>query len=295
MIDLLESLNLIDRSSVVEISPKVRDREDVKVLKCPRSGIIFLSRSDHIQQAFYESKAKCLPSTDGTHVELTLDDRLVKIPFPKDAIRRETDFGDHITGKRWLDVGTGYGGTLDRLASKAETVVGVEPNHRQRSHVQKKGYEVYASIDDLQNKTFDVITLFHVFEHFIQPTETLAQLRRHLIPGGIVIIEVPHARDFLLHTLECDRFKDYAFWSEHLILHTRKSLETFIQAASFQDITVEGCQRFPLSNHLHWLARQQPGGHEIWAYMNTKDIRLAYFNLLQSLDQTDTLIAFAKG
>jgi 2-polyprenyl-3-methyl-5-hydroxy-6-metoxy-1,4-benzoquinol methylase len=231
--------------------------------------------------------------------ELLVAGEVIKTPLIRlileDAIQREADFGDCVIGKRWLDVGTGYGAILDRLASKTETAVGVEPNCQQRSFLEKKGYEVYASIDDLQEKTFDVITLFHVFEHFTQPVKTLVQLRRHLSPGGIMIIEVPHARDFLLQTLDCDTFKSFTFWSEHLILHTRKSLETFIRTAGFQNIEIEGYQRYPLANHLHWLVRQQPGGHKTWVHLDTGDIRPAYMNLLQSLDQTDTLVAFVRA
>jgi 2-polyprenyl-3-methyl-5-hydroxy-6-metoxy-1,4-benzoquinol methylase len=294
MIDLLESLNLIDRSSVAEFYPRVRDREDVKVLRCAQSGIIFLSRSDHIGLSFYEQK-ELMDAPGVAEAELLVAGEVIKTPLLEDAIRREADFGDCIIGKRWLDVGTGYGAILDRLASKAETAVGVEPNSGQRSFLGKKGYEVYASIDDLQEKTFDVITLFHVFEHFTQPVKTLVQLRRHLSPGGIMIIEVPHARDFLLQTLDCDTFKSFTFWSEHLILHTQKSLEIFIRTAGFQNIRIEGYQRYPLANHLHWLARQQPGGQKTWAHLDTEDIRPAYLNFLQSLDQTDTLVAFVRA
>lgn len=48
------------------------------------------------------------------------------------------------------------------------------------------------SISELPDKSFDVITLFHVFEHTISPQMTINECKRLLKEGGLLVIEVPN-------------------------------------------------------------------------------------------------------
>jgi hypothetical protein len=112
--------------------------------------------------------------------------------------------------------------------------------------------------------------------------------------GGKIIVEVPHAKDFLIDFLNLETFKAFTFWSEHLILHTRASLETFLQESGFKNIVIKGFQRYPLANHLYWLSQGKPGGHQHWHYLTTKELDKGYADMLASLDKTDTLIAIAE-
>jgi hypothetical protein len=113
--------------------------------------------------------------------------------------------------------------------------------------------------------------------------------------GGKIIVEVPHANDFLITFLECEAFKKFTFWSEHLILHTRESLKIFLQEAGFTRVVIKGYQRYPLANHLHWLAKGLPGGHMQWAALSSEQLDISYADLLAQIDRTDTLIAFAEA
>ena len=49
-------LGISDEQSIFPFYDKVRDRDDVSVLKCQKSGVIFLFRSDHMEISHYESK-----------------------------------------------------------------------------------------------------------------------------------------------------------------------------------------------------------------------------------------------
>jgi len=109
-----------------------------------------------------------------------------------------------------------------------------------------------------------------------------------------LIVEVPHANDFLISFLNLQAFKEFTFWSEHLILHTRQSLEIFLREAGFKNIRIQGFQRYPLANHLHWLAKGKAGGHKHWHHLQTDELNRAYASMLASLDKTDTLIAVAE-
>ncbi len=138
-----------------------------------------------------------------------------------------------------------------------------------------------------------MITLFHVFEHLDNPSQLLKLCYKKLKKYGSIIIEVPHAKDALLTTYNSDSFRKFTLWSEHIILHTNESLNLFLNDASFKLNRIEGFQRYPLSNHLYWLAYNKPGGHEIWNHLNSVDIENAYSNALKCNNSTDTIIAFA--
>ena len=81
-------------------------------------------------------------------------------------------------------------------------------------------------------------------------------MRSKLRPGGKLIIEVPHARDFPLHFLDLDAFKNFTLWSQHLILNTRESLLRFMQCTGLLVEVIEGCQRYDIANHMTWAAKK---------------------------------------
>lgn len=284
---LLVSLGICDEDSIQDYYPRVRDRDDIAVLKCNKSGVILLSRSDHMSLAHYHDKDsfEYWPEGDRTRAVLSVYE---------DTNRRVEQIRPLVVNKNWLDVGTGAGAILDALGSAAATVAAVEPQNKARNTLKKLGYSVFPQINAVEGSNFDLVTLFHVFEHFTDPVEELKALRSKMAPGAQIFIEVPHADDFLISFLEHDSFKRFTFWSEHLILHTRRSLTRMLEAAGFSEICVKGFQRYPLANHLHWLARNAPGGHVAWDVLRTPELDLAYGQMLAQMDKTDTLIATAR-
>jgi len=128
--DLLEAHGLIDPDAVTEIFPRVRDRDDVRVMRCPRSGIIFLSRTDHLDIDHYQDKTQLSSVTAGG----------VKVPSGNepDDERRAADFRELIRSRRWLDFGTGAGAILDLLAPVAAEAVGIEANRLQREQIARR-------------------------------------------------------------------------------------------------------------------------------------------------------------
>jgi len=282
----LLDIGLCRPGSLEPYHPRVRDRDDVQVVRCRESGIIMLASLDHIEERYYDDKS---------HRELaTLGDRRrVAMAHEEDTVRRGAQWEQAVTNRRWLDVGTGSGAILDRLGERAIVVAAVEPQGEFRQLLSERGYRVHRDIREVEPGSVDVVTLFHVFEHLTAPLEDLRVIRRVLAPGGRVVLEVPHARDFLLSFLHVESFRSFTLWSEHLLLHTRDSLRRFLEAAAFEAIAIRGFQRYPLANHLHWLAEGEPGGHQHWAMLRDLDLDAAYGCKLAALDATDTLIAEA--
>jgi 2-polyprenyl-3-methyl-5-hydroxy-6-metoxy-1,4-benzoquinol methylase len=285
--ELLISLKMCDPESIEDYYPQVRDRNDISVKRCKKSGVIFLSSTDHIGDNYYAEKADLQYWTK-------YDRSKALNECMEDDLRRAKDFGRYIRNNKWLDIGTGIGGVLDLLSKETEATYAIEPQAGAREALLKCGYSVYASIDEARSGYFDVVTLFHVFEHMVEPLDSLKAIGSKMRIGGKIIIEVPHANDFLLSLLNLDVFKEFTLWSEHLILHTRTSIKVLLNEAGFSNIVIKGIQRYPLANHLFWLAKGKPGGHKVWADLIPYELNAAYADRLAELDFTDTLVAFAN-
>ena len=158
---------------------------------------------------------------------------------------------------------------------------------------------LYGNISIHQNildfdKKFDVITLFHVLEHIPNQIETLKIIKKKLSINGKIIIEVPHAEDFLLEFKDLPEFKKFTLWSEHLILHTATSLKKFLKEAGYKNIKIYYFQRYGFDNHLGWFLKKKPGGHDFFRNYSNNKFNEKYSNFLINQKKSDTLIAIAS-
>lgn len=113
--------------------------------------------------------------------------------------------------------------------------------------------------------------------------------------NGILVVEVPHANDFLLTIAKLPSFKSFTLWSQHLVLHTRESLKRLLYVCDFTKIIINSRQRYPLSNHLNWMINGEPGGHKtLFSVFDDVALNKKYAKALASIDATDTLVAYAK-
>ena len=108
----LVSLGICSEDSVEELWPKVRDRDDVRVLRDTKSAVIFLSNTNHIDNKYYSDK------TDLSYWNSSNRAEVFRQTFDDDQ-RRAIEFKSLILGKNWLDIGTGAGGILDLLIESA--------------------------------------------------------------------------------------------------------------------------------------------------------------------------------
>jgi SAM-dependent methyltransferase len=98
-------------------------------------------------------------------------------------------------GRRVLDVGCGSGRFLALLGRSGWRTVGVEMSPPLASYAREQmGLEVIEH-DFLSTPPvgrFDLVTMFHVIEHFVDPVAAIRQARKLLDHGGAVYIETPN-------------------------------------------------------------------------------------------------------
>ena len=122
-------------------------------------------------------------------------------------------------GATLLDIGTGDGLFLHYLNGHIHAAVGIDPH---LTHTDKNGnFHLIPGVfphDFNENMTFDIITLLAAIEHI--PVDRLPRVVdacwKHLKPGGLVILTVPHPRiDGFLYLLKKLRMLEGFSLHEH--------------------------------------------------------------------------------
>lgn len=262
----------------------VRDNPSLQILECTNCGLVTLSSLQHIQSGHYENSGmhgNVLPSMEVWLRETEQDDR-----------RRFEMLKAAMVNRKILDFGCGAAGFLRKAQPLASEAAGVEPERR----VHEYWGDAIALHSNLENAghDYDLITAFHVIEHLADPCAMLKNLAEHLKDRGRLIIEVPSSEDALLTLYESDAFQRFTYWSQHLFLFNAETLRLLAVKAGMRVVSIQQFQRYPLSNHLNWLSRNLPGGHQHWSFLDTPALTEAYAASLASVGKCDTLIAYLE-
>lgn len=101
---------------------------------------------------------------------------------------------------RLLDVGCAHGWFIEQTRGRYQTT-GIEPDHRLATATAAKGIAVregfFPAVLEAAER-FDVIAFNDVLEHIPDINATLDACRRHLTPGGLLVINAPN-RDGILY------------------------------------------------------------------------------------------------
>lgn len=95
-----------------------------------------------------------------------------------------------------LDIGAGTGDFLLTAKNDGWNVIGVEPSDRAKNIAKQKGISFVEEISELENNSFDVITMWHVLEHVPNLELQIHELKRLLKPTGTLIVAVPNFKSF---------------------------------------------------------------------------------------------------
>lgn len=99
-----------------------------------------------------------------------------------------------------IDIGCGAGDFLSFFASDKWDLYGIEPNSvgfdLSCKKVEGKIFNNNLSNCKFQGNYFDVITMWHVFEHVYDPNEEVQEIKRILKNDGIFVLAIPNIHSF---------------------------------------------------------------------------------------------------
>lgn len=263
---------------------QVRDSLNLKIYECTNCRLVFLSSLAHIKEGFYENS--------GMHAN-----EIVSI----DAWLKDTDFDDQrrfdmfksiLPNKRLLDFGSGACGFLNKAKHIALSVSGIEPETRVQNY-WLNSLSIYSNIEFAESE-YDLITAFHVIEHLPDPIAQLKVLAKKLAKNGLMILEVPNSEDALLTIYDSEAFQSFSYWSQHLFLFNAENIQKLAAQSGLRVISIQQYQRYSISNHLYWLSKKKPGGHQKWAFLDSPELKANYSAALAGIGKCDTIIAYLE-
>jgi len=139
---------------------------------------------------------------------------------------------------RLLDIGSSEGLFLEAAQARGWEACGIDLNAEVVETCRGRGLRV--DMGELgaiphPDETFDVVNARHVLEHDIEVYRSLAEIRRVLKPGGLLLAEVPNAASPKVRR----RRGTYAgFWMpDHMVCFTRPTLARLMRWAGLEPVS----------------------------------------------------------
>jgi 2-polyprenyl-3-methyl-5-hydroxy-6-metoxy-1,4-benzoquinol methylase len=268
------------------IRTKLRDIDNVMVLQCQSCGLVFLSSFDHINNTFYQKSM--MHGINKPDFDKWADETL------KDDMRRFSALKNNMINKKVLDFGAGNCNFILKTKQIADEAYAIELDESIHKHCSKLlkslNINLYHTLNELPSIKFDVITMFHVIEHLIDPRPILSKLHELLADNGRIIIETPNSKDALLSIYKCEAFADFTYWGCHVFLYDENTLSTLMKQCGFINGNTWQIQRYNMANHLYWLSMGKPGGDKVFKDLSNEIQDKEYEKILKELGTCDTLM-----
>ena len=139
-----------------------------------------------------------------------------------------------------LDIGCGHGFFLKEMDRRGWQISGLEISKTGRRFIKKTmGLAVFSEPLEqlsLPNDMFDVVTLFYVIEHVIDPLLLLTEIRRVLKPEGLVLIRWPHTTPIVKILGPLAKKIDLYHTPFHLYDFSPDTIETLLCRSGFSSV-----------------------------------------------------------
>lgn len=208
-----------------------------RIERCARCGFGWTAPTPSAEEtaAFY-------PADYFGDIERTVDDylsgRLRGTRLWRGCTEKARLVERHVKRGRILDVGCGDGKFLWALNRDRWDATGIDTHRATLSLVRARipslrliEGDLYSA--ELSEGAFDVLTLWHVFEHLANPAANLRRIRALLSPGGWLFISLPR-----FDSLQASIFRRhwYAFDDvpRHLYHFSKPSLDRLLRDAGFE-------------------------------------------------------------
>ena len=223
-----------DFASFMDVPDWLVSKETFNISKCTSCGFKFTSDapSENLVGPYYNSEeyVEHSDTKSGLIYSLYHKAREFMLSYKLRIISKMN------VGKKLLDVGSGSGYFLNKMATNGYDVTGVEISDK-AVELCKKNFGITANSpqDFLTNKLdkdYDLITLWHVFEHVYSFEEYFDLFSNSLKDGGRLILALPNS-----DSTDADLYQEH--WAaydmpRHLWHFTPDTLELFASKRGFK-------------------------------------------------------------
>lgn len=181
--------------------------------------------------------------------ELARDVERKRVQAQRLVRRLQRQLGPRFQGARLLEVGCAAGALLVNLAKeRALDVHGLEPD-RVNAAVARERLGARIHVGTLESasyaeQSFDVVYADQVIEHVLDPVRFLAECRRVLSPGGLLLLATPNFAGLSARVLGLG-WKEL-IPREHIRMFTPRALHFYLEQADLRRVRVATQGLFPI-------------------------------------------------
>jgi 2-polyprenyl-3-methyl-5-hydroxy-6-metoxy-1,4-benzoquinol methylase len=196
---------------------------------------------------------------------------------------------------KYLDVGCAYGYAMEVADKKGFDVYGIDPSDHAVSQAKKK-FPKRASVSYLSNmkfadNSFDVISLFDVFEHLQDPRRDLAKLKKVLKNDGLVVIATGDTGS------KWAQFsgRRWTFYNppQHIFYFNRKNITRVLNESGFEVIDITTTGKWLSLPYIFHLA-ETVGENKLAKFLSPLVTNTPLSHLALYLKLHDNMVVFAK-
>jgi 2-polyprenyl-3-methyl-5-hydroxy-6-metoxy-1,4-benzoquinol methylase len=264
-----------------------------RLVQCIECGLIFVSPRpdfDDLAPQYEQEYFHCAHPTFGGYEDYEGDRADVVRTFE----RRIASLRSILPAERprALDVGCATGIFLEVASRAGWDVEGIDISSYAVGKAREKGMK--ARVGELSaahypDGSFDVVTLWDIIEHVMEPSTVLAECERILAPGGLLVVSTPDAGSPPARILR-GNWLGFRSIDEHLYFFSRKSLAVMLGAAKFDVLRSGSVGKYiSLSRIIARLKYYTRVGAWVLGNLDRVAPRLSFY-----LDPSDTMMVVAR-
>lgn len=223
----------------------VAEVDGFHIVRCRRCGLMYVNpryREDRLQEIYTEEYYDHDGIVNGLEFfgydDYLADEENIKITFAK----RLRTIERYVGGGRLLDIGCATGFFLALARNRGWEVVGTEVSQFGARYAREKlGLDVRLGTlrkVGFPDEAFDVVTMWDVLEHVVDPLGELQEVRRILRPDGLVSIITPDAGSLVARCLG-KRWEEFRRVREHVHFFSRPTITQILQRSGFAVVKFE--------------------------------------------------------
>lgn len=251
-----KSCLLCNYNKFLTVSSKIRDSNNHSIIKCKKCGHIQLFPVPTIDEdkKFYDKNLQ------GKNISYFGGIKEIRKKSFEDTVRRVTMIKKHVRkSDKILEVGSGYGFFVESLYQEGYNITGIEISKERRrlakriTSVKILDIDINQKISELEK--FNVIVLFHVLEHIIDPIGFLKKIKTMLLKNGKIIVEVPNSDD--LYLMNNHNYTEFYWQRAHIHYFNPNKLKFVFKKAGLTPYIL-GIQRYSIENMMSWKLTGKP-------------------------------------
>lgn len=279
---------LCGNSECSMVHDTIRYNLSPRPFRCDNCGFVFLhpKMTPEMEKDFYEKNYR------SDYAKQTAED-LWRISLPEAKTRALRFTKLYSKNSRLLEIGCASGYFLFEAKDYVKSVTGVELTKEYVMYAKNKGLDVKDSLDEVPDRSCDLIFMFHVLEHIDDPINFLKEVKKKLSQNGKLIIEVPNIDDILVSVYKINHHLDFYWEIAHNYYFSKTSLGKVLGNAGYR-YEIFPLQRYDISNHMNWMLTGKPGGQGRFNNIFTLSLVNEYEKCLKDKFLCDTIYAISE-